>query len=568
MRSTLLFSLALLAPLPALAGEITTNSRLLSINLYVKSEALMTREVVVDLPAGESTLVINDMPSLPDISPPHKPPARPYSQILVDDIAPNSLSITSIWTSDSQAAADMEKSYMQEMKKFDENHRLYTEEFLGLQSRRFYARNALSLRPDEKVEPNELKERNELEIKAHCDSDEAVKDLLKVEKRIIWLENEIKSNLDKMSERQREYNRTLTLPISSKTVRLTASTSTAGRYRFLVRYEIANTHWEPFYEYRLNQDEKKLHIIRRVKIKQDTGEDWKHIAVSLFPDTASLPLPFDSNFGREVAHQNGPLPRPSAQHKGECYPEFGCSSYIGEATLESYITGMGLPPLPDDSKSWYRLTDATIKPVSNLDDFNLETGKAAEDISLEEYVIDAHPIVRVGGDYMGPAARLIVKAIVPGKAVFPEGTSLLYINSNFIGNDRLPTLEPGQEFELDFGENVLVRTRYGTPDEKPTKLEIKDNQAHFKRTEGIDIANLSEAPVVIEALLFRPVPDSPNTEIKILESETTRNFKALPAPNEGYYKWSFTLSPKEQSRVTLAWAATFPEDVQAAAPVP
>ncbi len=67
----------------------------------------------------------------------------------------------------------------------------------------------------------------------------------------------------------------------SGAVIIEAEASDTGPAQFDFSYLVSNVSWTPFYEVRVNENEKQLSIIFNAAVMQQTGEEWKRVSVKL-----------------------------------------------------------------------------------------------------------------------------------------------------------------------------------------------------------------------------------------------------------------------------------------------
>jgi uncharacterized protein (TIGR02231 family) len=119
------------------------------------------------------------------------------------------------------------------------------------------------------------------------------------------------------------------------------------------------------------------------------------------------------------------------------------------------------------------------------------------------------------------------KAYLYAKLVLPKGSPLLpgavslFRDGTFVGTTRLPILTPGEEHDLGFGADDLVRVKYSVAEEKRGETGLISTSRTDSRNYKISVKNMHERAIGFTAL--DRIPVSRNDQIKV-------DLSARPAP--------------------------------------
>ena len=318
----------------------------------------------------------------------------------------------------------------------------------------------------------------------------------------------------------------------------------------VIRYQVRNASWTPFYDARLTTGTKaqapKLALVRRASIQQRTGEAWDNVALAL--STA----------------------RPAA----------GTAAPLLTAMIVDYESDTPPPPpAPRAAPMSGGLRNAPSQATRGLNDDERADRVAAEVVAAEEsrarievqafqaiYAIAGRVTVpetgetkRVQIDEMELDPALAVRAVpkrdqkayLYARITVGRGTPLLpgqvslFRDTTFVGNGRLPLLAPGEEHELGFGIDDAIRVRYAIAEEKRGETGIITSSKTDSRSYRITVKNLHERAIPLTVL--DQIPVSQNADIKVELTGKTAPSRRDVDDKRGVLAWDMTLGPRRRA---------------------
>ena len=154
------------------------------------------------------------------------------------------------------------------------------------------------------------------------------------------------------------------------------------------------------------------------------------------------------------------------------------------------------------------------------------------------------------------------KAYLYAKLVLPKGTPLLpgavslFRDGTFVGMGRLPVLSPGEEHELGFGVDDLVRVRQAVTQEKRGETGLISTSRTDSRDYRLTVKNMHERAIGL--IVYDRVPVSQNQDIKV-------ELKANPEPTKqnvddkrGVLEWESKLEPDQEQVIDFGYRVTWP----------
>ena len=154
-------------------------------------------------------------------------------------------------------------------------------------------------------------------------------------------------------------------------------------------------------------------------------------------------------------------------------------------------------------------------------------------------------------------AYLYAKLVVPksGSPMLP-GAVQLFRDGTFVGAGRLPVLSPGEEHELGFGMDDLVRVKHTISEEKRGETGLISTSRTDSRNYKITIKNLHERAVLLTVLDQLPV--SKNQDIKVELTGKTAPTKLNVEDKRGIVSWDGKIEPDQEQVIEFGYRVTWP----------
>lgn len=319
-----------------------------------------------------------------------------------------------------------------------------------------------------------------------------------------------------------------------------------------LQYVISGASWQPFYDLRLLEadGEITLEVGYLAEVKQDTGEVWQDVALSLSTARPALSqtLPELKPWYIRPTLPVAPSPLPvrakmAAATLGEAASDEAIArsvaeeaqAQVAEAVVES--GGMALNYLIPGS--------VTIPP----------------DGALHKVTVGRFPLIPQL-DYV--SAPKLVEAVYRRAKVnnlspytLLHGKANLFVGDEFVGTTPLEMTAPGGEIELYLGVEDRIKIK-----RELKRREVDKRFIGSKRriVYGYEIELESLLPGASKVTVLDQFPVSQNEEIRVyLDS-------AEPKPSEvselNILRWDLTLQPKEKRRLRFDFGVESPQQMQ------
>lgn len=325
-----------------------------------------------------------------------------------------------------------------------------------------------------------------------------------------------------------------------------------------VAYQIRGARWLPVYEARLDSQAGRLALRQEAIVAQTTGEDWADVALTL-----STARPAEGTAPPRLEPWRIALVDPAARQRESDARDRLTGGMATRGMAPAAPIAAAPPPPPQEAQA----VAATVQAA----------GFAVE------YVIPGRATVRADGserrlriadmDAAATVSAFTVPRIVPRaflRARFAHAASAptlpgpvaLYLDGVFVGRASLPLLRAGEEASLAFGADDRLRVRY-------------EPQARRRAQEGSLLTGRSstesfEALITLRSFHARPIEVTVEDQLPVSsDAELTVAMQADPAPTArdvddrpGVVAWTLSMAPDQERRIRFGYTVTLPRDRQ------
>ncbi len=545
VRVALAFLFVLAGTAGARADEIEVESSVVAATIY-PNRATVTREAVVDLPAGSSVMLFRGLPAhlLTDsLRIEGQAAARVTFGALMHRLESQAELVV---PQEQELVARIERLKDQRNEIEAERHALSTKkaflERLGDQAGQRISEEIAELRlaPEDWSRAADAIGRSmQTILKADLTHQIAIREL---DCRITSLETE----LAHLQTGQR----------TAYLVQVPLSADEPTRLTMQLRYQLPGVSWRPVYDARLDTKTAELSLIQYGVVRQKSGEDWHKIRLvlstaqphrgtslpELQPHWVDLYKPGRSERPVTAGTAQMAAPRKSLEMTADALSAPGAArleeaEFIGpEMQTDGYVTEYTIP--------------GQVSVASGGTESKLMCGSFSTDNLLQ---IQIKPQI-------SNEAFVVSHAKLAGEAVLLPGKASLFRDDAYVGQLELPMLRPGQIQNIGFGvDDRIAVTRNILKDlHSDPALLSRDNQR--ERQVATVIMNQGSAPVDIIVLETTPVPRHDDIEVEILKDETTQGYGRDVDDVKGLLRWQIPLAAGEETRLTLGWRVSWPKD--------
>jgi uncharacterized protein (TIGR02231 family) len=153
-------------------------------------------------------------------------------------------------------------------------------------------------------------------------------------------------------------------------------------------------------------------------------------------------------------------------------------------------------------------------------------------------------------------AYLYAKLVLPKSTPLLPGAVSLFRDGTFVGTGSLPILSPGEEHDLGFGVDDLVRVRHAISEEKRGETGLISTSRTDSRNYKITLKNMHERAIGV--VIFDQIPVSQNQDIKVELLGKTAPTKQNVDDRRGVLAWEMKLDPDQESVLDFGYRVSWP----------
>lgn len=354
---------------------------------------------------------------------------------------------------------------------------------------------------------------------------------------------------------------------SYKTVTVRLDASTAGSLDLALTYAVPGASWTPSYDARVNSNEKSIALAYHGIVRQNTGEDWKDIALTL--STARPGLGGGAPETRPwVVDVYVPRPIPMAVDQDRAGVVELSAFEVSSGT--SVGRQRGLParptskaaadrPLPAD----VQIATATVDTAATSASFKVSVPASVPSDNSPQKVPVSTTTLAANPEYLTTpklqqAAFLTAKAVNSSDFPLLAGAMNVFLDGTFVATSTLRTVMPGEKFDLALGadEGISVKHKRVNRFTEDTGLTNSGKRVIYEYLLTIQNNKKTAARVVVAD----QIPLSRNE--KVVVKQLVPEAKEVKPASDGALKWTLELKPAEKREITLKFSVDYPNDVQ------
>jgi uncharacterized protein (TIGR02231 family) len=337
---------------------------------------------------------------------------------------------------------------------------------------------------------------------------------------------------------------------------------TAGNFVLDVSYLVNGANWRPVYDARARYEQGEVDLSSYGMVTQTTGEDWADVKLTLSTAKPSL---------------GGRMP------------------YVGPWILQPY------QPAPQARAGGMMLArKAAMAPAMQYEAFEMKDEAQAIGGAEAEAVIDyaqveatgiaveykiARPaqVKSDGSEYRFPVATQTLQAnfeysTFPRDKLFaylgsrvvnsPDlqllaGQVNLFLDGNYVGKSSIDNIGPGEEFDLYLGVDESVKVERKQVSRKMDDVMMAGIPSPNRTTTfqyKLTVENYKSKK--IKVILFESMPVSENERIKVkVFGVSMPPFKQDWKDRKGVWRWEFDLDPKAKKEISYNFSVEHPRDM-------
>lgn len=534
----------------AYAGEITATSNIDSV-LVFPSGAEVNRSSKVALPAGETTIIFPDLPAetLPGSI---RVEGQAAGELRIGSVDQRRLFVPQAGDDKSSERQSLED----ELERLRDERTLLEGEIDASRTRQTLLKNLASLPTVPPGRDGAGGGQDWPQLLELISSG-----LVDVNKSILEANVKIRENERKSNDLQKQLNELSPKRIERTQVKVFVSTDAAFDADLTLKYQVRNASWVSTYEARLDTGAKdrpaNLQLVRRAVISQRTGEEWKNVGIKLSTTRPTSGSTAPDIRPITVVIYEPPKPRPMAAPMAEQDAAAGYANGARERRQIGALTKSRAAPRKVAAAAPVVATvaDAPFQAVYTVPGV-VDVQSTGEQKSVVIGLEDLKPNLRAKAVPKSQAtAFLYAKFTREGATPLLPGAVTLFRDGTFVGKGRLPLIA-GEEHELGFGADDLVRVKYAVVNEKRGETGLISTTQTDNRNYKMTITNLHD--LAMDVTVLDQIPVSGDEKIQVAFTAGTSPSKKDVDDKRGILSWDFALQPKEEKVIDFGYVVKWP----------
>jgi len=334
-----------------------------------------------------------------------------------------------------------------------------------------------------------------------------------------------------------------------------------------VRYQVHTAYWTPFYDARLltgtRDQAPRLQLIRRASIQQITGESWDDVRLALSTarpgagSAAPLLQPMTVDYAPINPPANAPVNRRAEPGTGVLGHLSGEGDQDADGRYTADRAGEKAPaeqlPLAKEIRTEVE-AQAFQAVYAIAGRVTVAATGEMKRVQIDDMMLDPTLTARAVPKADQKAYLYAKLTVAPGTPLLP-GAVALFRDAVFVGNGRLPLLAPGEEHDLGFGADDMIRVRHATVRDKHGEKGVLRTSQTDVRNYRLIVKNLHER--AIQLSVIDQVPVSQNDAIKIEFLGGTQPTRRDLEDKRGILAWDMKLEPSEEKTVEFGFRVSW-----------
>lgn len=328
-----------------------------------------------------------------------------------------------------------------------------------------------------------------------------------------------------------------------------------------LRYSVADAGWRPVYDARLKlpagAQPAELKLVQRALVFQRSGEAWDGVALKLSTATVT---------GRTASPVLQPVaigPQPDKVRRAVMTQE-SLSDTAGSQSLQpKAATGLAAPAPVRQRQAEVR--NAGFHAVYSIaGQTSVPNSGALKSVRIGAQTIK--PAIRVDtAPHVDPVGYLTGVFRIAGETPLLGGEVSLFRDGVFAGKARMRQIAPGEEIELGFGRDDLVRVTRREVENTAGSSGIITEQSTLRRSYVTSIENLHTFPIQVHVTDRMPYSTHEEIVVEMLR-DTTEPSETEPDNKKGIVVWDVPLEPQAKSEIRFGYSIAHPSEMKLAIP--
>ena len=310
--------------------------------------------------------------------------------------------------------------------------------------------------------------------------------------------------------------------------------------------------WEPAYDVRLSSDAKTAELTFRALVRQQTGEEWNNVDLTL-----STARPALGGAPPELHPWQISLHHPQPAMRAEMFMAASAPARVGKTARRPMDSDKTKEALAEDEQAIFetaRITEEQSSVAFHVPsplDIPSDGSRHSSIIGIEQLPVT---IEYLALPKLSP--YVFLKSEIVNQAVWPllPGKVNTFVGNSYTGSSQLKKVAIGEKFDLFFGtDDQLTVKREELKQHREAGLFGKNRVGYRYR---IQLSSFRKDPLTLT--LLDQLPLAADAEIKVSLDEPS--IKPDEIKNDGTMVWKMPLQPGEKKELTFGIVVEYPKD--------
>ncbi|MGF1679497.1 MAG: mucoidy inhibitor MuiA family protein [Candidatus Methylacidiphilales bacterium] len=332
-----------------------------------------------------------------------------------------------------------------------------------------------------------------------------------------------------------------------------------GQAKIEIDYMVHGASWQPQYDVSATTDSQDIELTSYAIIRQNTGEDWKNISLSLStarPQQATS-LPELTPWVLDYRHVHPPAParyqQTSPQDKRDLLRSRASALIAGaDGTVASEVLDEDREQAVEETAEVQKRGLSAVFNVPGKVDAPSDNQPHRSTISIQKLVSQrtylAIPKITPGAYVKAEVKNTNAAPLLPGQVN-------LFMEGDFIGRSHLPMVAPEGTFHLFLGKDDALKVTYKEKVRREDTSGVLNKTRTIRLGYDIEIENFKKDSVTL--IVHDQLPVAKPSEIRV----TPQKLSPKPEKQEketGLLEWKLSIDSKKKQTIEAAYEITLP----------
>ncbi len=322
-------------------------------------------------------------------------------------------------------------------------------------------------------------------------------------------------------------------------------------FNLQVSYLVRGAFWQPIYDARANFEKSQVELVSYGVIRQNTGEDWPEVEVSLSTAKPTIGgrMPYVAPWVLRLYQPQGLEDR------------FARKSISG--TFQYQAFEMGVAPPKAEEKIYAQAEEKGIAVVYKLPrKATIKADGSENKLPISSQMLEAK-FEYSTFPRATPSAYLGSRVTNAKDLQLLSGRVNIFLEGDFVGTSSIDNIGPGEEFDLYLGVDENVKVKREQVEKKMDDVLIAGIPAPNRKTVlkyKTTIENYKNKKIKVIFFEAMPVSEDEKIKVKIISASLEPKEKDWK-DRKGIWRWELELAPKEKKEIFYIFSIDHPRDM-------